>query len=102
MINNMVISNEGISNVVPISENNTPLSISQLDSLIKTIIRGTLADSTPPKHERPLQLRRKRDTVVPLIDFSIPPLTRPPILEQRESREQGEQKNEEEIDLEQN
>ena len=99
MINNIVVTHNGIGNVIPLSENNAVLSVPQLDSLLNIHLsqRTTKTDTfVTPTHQRQPAPRQRKQTPVTIIDFSSPTITKPPILEKQQSGEQNKNSTEQE------
>ena len=88
MVNNIVITREGIANATPLTTSNRPVSANELNPT-QVKINSSETDTARTSVAKPAQPKRKRDTVKPplIIDFSTPPTTRPTILEENNQTE---------------
>ncbi|MPM75612.1 hypothetical protein SDC9_122606 [bioreactor metagenome] len=82
MVKNIVISRDGIANVSPLSAGNKSVSATELPSNQQKIVPST-PDTAKLQQKKNAIKKRKVDTAKPspIIDFSTPPKTKPPILE---------------------
>jgi hypothetical protein len=81
LVKNIVISRDGVSNVAPLTTGNTPVPDNELNPNITPINKSNgEAQQQPNKQPAP---RKKKDTVLPIINFSTPPVTKPSILEKK-------------------
>ena len=86
MVQNIVITREGIKNINPLSSGNNTVPISELNpnqNVITPSLSDTVKVQIPPRQHTPK--KKKEEPVKPIfIDFSKPANTKPPILEKED------------------
>ncbi len=83
MVQNIVITKEGVKNINPLSSDNNPISVKDLKPNQNEIVPSTFDTIKPPPPKQYAAAKKKKEEPPKpiIIDFSKPTMTKPPILE---------------------